>query len=57
MLPWALILFLVMPVVAGVLGFTSIAAGTALTEILFLGFLVVYLVLLVLGLRIAGRPG
>ena len=54
MLRWALI-FLVIGLVAAVLGFTNIAgASIEIAKVLFYIFLVIFLVLLVLGL-IAGR--
>jgi uncharacterized membrane protein YtjA (UPF0391 family) len=50
MLKWALI-FLVVALVAGGLGFTNVAAGAAtIAKILFGIFLVVFVILLVLGL-------
>ena len=50
MLKWALI-FLVISLVAGALGFTGVAVGAArIAKILFGVFLVIFLVLLVLGL-------
>jgi uncharacterized membrane protein YtjA (UPF0391 family) len=50
MLKWALI-FLVISLVAGALGFTGLAAGAARTaKILFAVFLAIFLVLLVLAL-------
>ncbi|HEX2761306.1 MAG TPA: DUF1328 family protein [Rhizomicrobium sp.] len=54
MLRWALI-FLVVALVAAVLGFTTIAgASIAIAKTLFFIFLVIFLVLLVLGMT-AGR--
>jgi uncharacterized membrane protein YtjA (UPF0391 family) len=54
MLKWALI-FLVVALIAGLLGFTTIAgASMAIAKTLFYIFLIVFLVLLVLGLM-AGR--
>lgn len=54
MLRWALI-FLVIGLVAAVLGFTNIAgASIEIAKVLFYIFLVIFLVLLVLGL-LAGR--
>jgi uncharacterized membrane protein YtjA (UPF0391 family) len=51
MLKWALI-FLVVALVAGALGFTDVAAGAAsIAKVLFGIFLVVFLVLLILGIR------
>ena len=50
MLKWAL-LFLVVSLVAGALGFTGVAAGAArISKILFGIFLLIFVVLLVLGL-------
>ena len=50
MLKWALI-FLVISLVAGALGFTGVARGAGnIAKILFGIFLVVFIVLLVLGL-------
>jgi len=55
MLRWALI-FLVVGLIAGVLGFTSIAgASIAIAKTLFFIFLVIFLVLLVAGLTVARR--
>ena len=54
MLKWALI-FLVVALIAGALGFTTIAgASIAIAKLLFFVFLVVFAVFLVLGLM-AGR--
>ena len=54
MLRWALI-FLVIGLVAAVLGFTNVAGTSiAIAQTLFYIFIVIFLVLLVLGL-IAGR--
>jgi uncharacterized membrane protein YtjA (UPF0391 family) len=51
MLKWALI-FLVVALIAGALGFTDVAAGAAsIAKVLFAIFLVVFLVLLVIGIR------
>jgi uncharacterized membrane protein YtjA (UPF0391 family) len=51
-LKWALIFFLI-SVVAGILGFTGISAASAdLSRILFYIFVVIFLVLLILGLTI-----
>jgi len=53
MLRWAL-MFLVIGLVAGVLGFTSLAgASIAIAKILFFVFMVIFLVLLIGGLTIA----
>ena len=50
MLKWALI-FLVIALVAGALGFTNIAAGAAtIARILFGIFLVIFILLLIFGL-------
>jgi uncharacterized membrane protein YtjA (UPF0391 family) len=50
LLNWALV-FLVISLVAGVLGFTKVAAGAAGISRIFFGiFLVIFLVLLVLAL-------
>lgn len=50
MLKWALI-FLVISLVAGALGFTGIASGAArIAKLLFGVFLLIFVVLLVLGL-------
>lgn len=57
MLRWALI-FLVIALIAGLLGFTSIAgASMAIAKTLFFIFLVIFLVLLVAGLTVARRVG
>jgi uncharacterized membrane protein YtjA (UPF0391 family) len=54
MLRWALI-FLVIALVAGALGFTNVAAGAAtIARILFGVFLLIFVVLLIFGL-IAGE--
>lgn len=54
MLKWALIFFLV-SVVAGILGFTNIAAGTAtIAKWLFIVAVVIFAIFLVLGL-VAGE--
>jgi uncharacterized membrane protein YtjA (UPF0391 family) len=51
-LKWALIFFLV-SVVAGVLGFTDLSAASAdISRFLFYVFVVIFLVLLILGLTI-----
>ncbi len=53
MLKWAL-LFLVVGLVAGLLGFTNIAgASIAIAKILFFVFIVIFLALLIAGLTIA----
>ena len=55
MLRWALI-FLVIGLVAGLLGFTSIAGpAIAIAKTLFFIFMVIFLVLLVLGMTAARR--
>ena len=55
MLKWALI-FLVVGLVAGLLGFTGIAGTSiAIAKTLFFIFMVIFLVLLVLGLTAARR--
>jgi uncharacterized membrane protein YtjA (UPF0391 family) len=59
MLKWALI-FLVIGLIAGVLGFTSIAgASIAIAKFLFFIFIAIFVVLLILGLTVyrdvAGR--
>lgn len=55
MLRWAIV-FLILGLVAGVLGFTAIAgASIAIAKFLFFLFLAVFLVLLVLGLTAARR--
>jgi len=57
MLRWALI-FLVIGLVAGVLGFTSVAgASIAIAKTLFFIFMIVFLVLLIAGLTVARRIG
>jgi len=54
MLKWALIFFLV-SVVAGIFGFTNIAAGTAtIAKWLFIVALIIFAIFLVLGL-VAGE--
>jgi uncharacterized membrane protein YtjA (UPF0391 family) len=59
MLKWAVI-FLVIGLIAGVLGFTSIAgASIAIAKIIFFIFIAIFVVLLILGLTVyrdvAGR--
>ncbi|HEX2759822.1 MAG TPA: DUF1328 domain-containing protein [Rhizomicrobium sp.] len=55
MLRWALI-FLVIGLIAGILGFTNIAgASIAVAKILFFIFLVIFVVLLIAGLTVARR--
>lgn len=57
MLRWALI-FLVIGLVAGLLGFTGIAgASIAIAKTLFFIFIAIFLVLLILGLTVARRVG
>jgi len=57
MLRWA-ILFLVIGLVAGLLGFTSVAgASIAIAKTLFFIFMVIFLVLLIAGLTMARRLG
>jgi uncharacterized membrane protein YtjA (UPF0391 family) len=55
MLRWALI-FLVIGLIAGVLGFTSVAgASIAIAKVLFFIFMLIFLVLLIAGLTVAGK--
>jgi len=55
MLRWA-VLFLVIGLVAGILGFGGIAgASFAIAKILFFVFMVIFLVLLIAGLTVARR--
>ncbi len=55
MLRWALI-FLVIGLIAGILGFTSIAGTSiAIAKTLFFIFLVIFLVLLVAGLTVGRK--
>jgi uncharacterized membrane protein YtjA (UPF0391 family) len=55
MLRWAL-LFLIIGLVAGVLGFGGIAgASFAIAKLLFWVFIVIFLVLLIAGLTVARR--
>jgi uncharacterized membrane protein YtjA (UPF0391 family) len=57
MLRWALI-FLVVGLIAGLLGFTGIAGTSiAIAKTLFFIFMVIFLVLLVLGLTAARKLG
>ena len=57
MLRWAVI-FLVIGLIAGVLGFTSVAgASIAIAKTLFFIFIVIFLVLLIAGLTVARRVG
>jgi uncharacterized membrane protein YtjA (UPF0391 family) len=55
MLRWALI-FLVIGLIAGLLGFTGIAgASIAIAKTLFFVFMVIFLVLLIAGLTVGRR--
>lgn len=55
MLRWALI-FLVIGLIAGLLGFTGIAgASIAIAKTLFFIFMVIFVVLLIAGLMVARR--
>jgi uncharacterized membrane protein YtjA (UPF0391 family) len=55
MLRWALI-FLVIGLIAGVLGFTGVAgASIAIAKTLFFIFILIFLVLLIAGLTVARR--
>jgi uncharacterized membrane protein YtjA (UPF0391 family) len=55
MLRWALI-FLLIGLVAGLLGFTTLAgASIAIAKILFFVFMVLFLVFLIAGLTVARR--
>ncbi|HUE65036.1 MAG TPA: DUF1328 domain-containing protein [Rhizomicrobium sp.] len=57
MLKWAVI-FLVVGLVAGLLGFTSVAgASIAIAKTLFFIFMLIFLVLLIAGLTVARRVG
>ena len=57
MLKWALI-FLVIGLIAGLLGFTGIAGTSiAIAKVLFFICLAIFLVLLVAGLTVARRVG
>jgi uncharacterized membrane protein YtjA (UPF0391 family) len=57
MLRWAL-LFLVIGLIAGVLGFTGVAgASIAIAKTLFFIFLLIFVVLLIAGLTVARRVG
>lgn len=57
MLKWALI-FLVIGLIAGALGFTGIAgASIAVAKFLFFIFIAIFVVLLILGLTVARRIG
>jgi uncharacterized membrane protein YtjA (UPF0391 family) len=55
MLSWALV-FLVIGLIAGILGFTSLAgASIAFAKFLFFIFLAIFVVLLIMGLAAARR--
>ena len=55
MLRWALI-FLVIGLIAGVLGFTGVAGTSiAIAKVLFFIFLAIFLILMVAGLTVARR--
>ena len=55
MLRWALV-FLVIGLIAGVLGFTTImGASIAIAKVLFFAFLLIFLVLLIGGLTVFRR--
>lgn len=57
MLRWAL-LFLIIGLVAGVLGFGGIAgASFAIAKLLFFVFIAIFVVLLIAGLTVARRVG
>jgi uncharacterized membrane protein YtjA (UPF0391 family) len=57
MLRWAFI-FLIIGLVAGLLGFTGVAgASIAIAKTLFFVFIIIFLVLLILGLTVARRVG
>jgi uncharacterized membrane protein YtjA (UPF0391 family) len=57
MLRWALI-FLVIGLIAGVLGFTGVAgASFVIAKTLFFVFMIIFVVLLVAGLTVARRIG
>jgi uncharacterized membrane protein YtjA (UPF0391 family) len=57
MLRWALI-FLVIGLIAGVLGFTGVAgASIAIAKTLFFIFMLIFLVLLIAGLTVARKVG
>ena len=57
MLKWAVI-FLVIGLIAGLLGFTGIAGtSVAIAKSLFFIFLVIFLVFLIAGLTVARRVG
>jgi uncharacterized membrane protein YtjA (UPF0391 family) len=55
MLRWAL-LFLVIGLIAGILGFTGVAgASIAIAKVLFFIFIAIFLALLIAGLTMANR--
>jgi uncharacterized membrane protein YtjA (UPF0391 family) len=55
MLRWAII-FLILGLIAGALGFTGVAgASFAIAKVLFFIFVAIFLILLVLGLTIARK--
>ena len=55
MLRWAVV-FLILGIIAGVLGFTAIAgAAIAIAKFLFFIFIAIFIVLLILGLMAARR--
>ncbi|HUJ46173.1 MAG TPA: DUF1328 domain-containing protein [Rhizomicrobium sp.] len=57
MLRWA-ILFLILGLIAGALGFTTVAgASIAIAKILFFVFLAIFAILLIAGLTAARRLG
>jgi uncharacterized membrane protein YtjA (UPF0391 family) len=57
MLRWAVI-FLVIGLIAGLLGFTGVAgASIAIAKTLFFIFMVIFVVLLIAGLTVARRVG
>ena len=57
MLRWAFI-FLAFGLLAGLLGFTSVAgASIAIAKVLFFIFMVIFLVLVIAGLTLARRAG
>lgn len=57
MLKWAFV-FLVIGLIAALLGFTSIAgASIAIAKVLFFVFMVIFVVLLIAGLTAARRAG
>jgi uncharacterized membrane protein YtjA (UPF0391 family) len=57
MLRWAFI-FLVIGLIAGILGFTGVAgASFAVAKLLFFIFLAIFVVLLIAGLTVARRAG